>query len=151
MSAHLVKKLLRAADLDESATAARSKPSKTTGASKRKRRALQENDAAPAASRQAILASRLRQRLALDGSSRNDRPTTNETVSRRRRTREHAVQTKTQAAARTVVVTNSRASFAQQTLPERTYDKKVDEKNKESKRLRKVANMLNQRSQARKR
>jgi hypothetical protein len=146
MSAHLVKKLLRSAGLDESATVA-SRKTVQTGGSKRKRRITDE---APVASRQAILASRVRQRLALDGSSSTsgNHPRTNEAGSRRRQTREHAVQKKTQAAARGAVVTNSRASCSQQTLPERTYNQKTDDKQKESRRLIKVAKMLNRRSQA---
>lgn len=147
-SHHLVKKLLRVSAHDHLKSNNSNEVRRLENERPPKRRRTQESSAATTAAAatatatpQEILASRVRQMLAMD------RQVAGTTASKKALKRMHLRQKEvksTEMEARRTIVTNSRSSASQsaRNRPERTIDKKRYKKEKEEEQLRKIAQKL---------
>lgn len=131
MSSSLVKRLLRAsADLNE--TTASERPTKR----RRHKHNLAEDS--PPATKEEILASQVRQLLAMDGTAKD----TSQKVAKRLDKKQKEQKSTAQMASR-AIVTNSRSAALQATQEhEKTFDKKAYKRDKERKKLQRLAQQL---------
>lgn len=136
MSSSLVKRLLRAsADLtEESSSTVEQRPTK------RRRRQTNVDETTPA-NKEEIVASRVRQMLALDRYGTKNKDVSQNYAKELDQKREE--KKSTQQAVRRAIVTNSRSAALQATQQhERTFDKKAYRRAKEKQKLQEIARKL---------
>ena len=131
MSSSLVKRLLRAsADLNE--TTASERPTK------RRRHKHNLTEDSPPVTKEEILASQVRQLLAMDGTAKDMSQKVTKRLDKKQKEQKSTAQTASRA-----IVTNSRSAALQATQEhEKTFDKKAYKRDKEKKKLQRLAQQL---------
>lgn len=133
MSSSLVKRLLRAsADLNE--TTASERPSKR----RRHKKHNVAEDSSPPATKEEIIASQVRQLLAMDHTTKDMSQKVAKRIDKKQKEQKSIKQTASRA-----IVTNSRSAALQATQEhEKTFDKKAYKRDKEKKQLQRLAQQL---------